>query len=282
MFEKPSGGNAAVNVSMIGAVIDVGWNTVRLLVGRIGPFGLVPLHTEGERLGLGEELESNGRLCELKIVEAAETVRKLCNVAHDVGAVEIDVLVTAPGRQAENADDLVEALEREAGRPALVLSSEEEGRLSFAGAVAAALPASGLVAVADVGGASSEIVVGHSGDSPSWQRSIDLGALRLSGRLLATERPEKRHLAAARAAVEHAFHAVEPPRTGQALAVGGAARALRRIAGPSLAGDDIAAAIEVLATLAHDDIVERFGVGRRRAPLVLGGAVILAEIQRRL
>src|SRR6478752_1952190 len=103
MLQKSSRGNAAVNVSMIGAVIDVGSNTVRLLVGRIGPFGLIPLHTEGERLGLGEKLESQGRLCELKIVEAAETVRKLCAVARDIGAVEIDVLVTAPGRQAENA-----------------------------------------------------------------------------------------------------------------------------------------------------------------------------------
>ena len=269
-------------MTRIGAVVDVGSNTVRLLVGRIGQFGLDPLHTEGERLGLGEEIESHGRLCDLKIIEAAKTVRRLCECARSAGASEIGILVTAPGRQAENADDLVAALERESGLRVSVLSSQDEGRLSFAGAVADALPPPGLVGVADVGGASSEIVLGHSGSDPCWQRSIDLGALRLSGRVLSEEQPGKKQLEAARADVADAFRAVEPPRPRRALAVGGAARALRRVAGDCLDADEIAEAIGILAKLTHDDIVDRFGVGRQRAPLVLGGAVILAEIQRLL
>src|SRR6187551_354376 len=93
------------------AVVDVGSNTVRLLVAR-RESPATPIHTERATLGLGREVEADGRLSETAIAATADTVRRFCADARGHGAASIEVLVTAPGRQAENGTELVEAIER--------------------------------------------------------------------------------------------------------------------------------------------------------------------------
>jgi len=260
------------------AVIDVGSNTVRLVTARCSGGHLDELHTERVRLGLGHELECTGRLDEESIADAAEAVRGYCEEARRQGARSLEVLVTAPGRQAENADELVTALTRAAGHPVRVLSPEEEAELSFAGAVAAAEPDADVVAVVDLGGASTEIAVGRPQSGPAWMRSVDLGALRLTTRL----RESGDDLEAARAQVAEAFAGLAPPIPHAALIVGGSARALGRVAGARLGPDELAGAVEALACLTPEKITERYDVGKHRAPLVLAAALIVAEVQRRL
>src|SRR2546421_711445 len=80
--------------------------------------------------------------------------------------------------------ELVAAIERAAGRRVRILTPDEEARLAFTGAVALSRPAARLVAVVDLGGASTEIAVGRPDHGPDWARSIDLGAARLTSRLL--------------------------------------------------------------------------------------------------
>src|SRR6185437_10935634 len=117
-------------------------------------------------------------------------------------------VVTAPGRQAENGAELAAALERAAGTPVRVLTADEEARLAFAGAVAASGAGEGLVAVVDLGGASTEIGVGDPEIGPSWVRSVDLGALRLTEAQLVEGRQD---VESARAAVAEAFTGLVPP-----------------------------------------------------------------------
>jgi len=265
-------------MSRTAAVIDVGSNTVRLVTARCSGAHLDELHTERVRLGLGHELEAAGRLDEESIAEAAEAVRAYCEEARRQGAHSLDVLVTAPGRQAENGDELVVALTRAARHPVRVLTADEEAELSFAGAVALAEPEASVVAVVDLGGASTEIAVGRPETGPAWKRSVDLGALRLTTRLQELDGD----VDAARAAVAEAFAGVTPPVPGAALIVGGSARALGRVAGDRLGPEELAEAVAVLEGLSPEEIGERFDVGKHRAPLVLAAALIVAEVQQRL
>lgn len=267
---------------MTGGVVDVGSNTVRLLVARRESGGLVTVHSEGVRVGLGREIEELGEISEVKLADAAKTVRKLCGLARRHGAEHVEVLVTAPGRQSGNARELVAALERTAKTSVRILSAEEEARLAFAGAVSVAAPSAGLVGVCDLGGASTELAVGIPGREPAWIRSVELGALRLTVRRLAGERPSDSELEAAQREVEDAFSGFAPPLPGAALAVGGTARALRKIVGPTLGADELVEAVAELSSRPHAAIARRHGVDRRRAPLLLGGALILSEVQRRL
>lgn len=271
-----------ISVEMLAGVIDVGSNTVRLLVAREDRGILVPVSTQRVRVGLGEEIEQAGRLSEVKVAAAAKAVRKLAARARAVGADRLEVVVTAPGRQAANAAELVAALERAARSPVRRVSAEDEARLAYAGAVAAAAPTSDLVAVCDLGGASTEIAVGRPGRDANWVRSIDLGALRLTTRMDGWKVKPADALPLARAEVAAAFGRVTPPLPGEALAVGGSARALRKLVGPTLGPVALDDAIELLATESHRAIARDYNIDRPRVRLLLAGAVILAEVQRRL
>jgi exopolyphosphatase/guanosine-5'-triphosphate,3'-diphosphate pyrophosphatase len=282
MLQERAARGATLTVRPL-AVVDVGSNTIRLLVGCPSDDGGVdPVFTEGVRVGLGHEIETDGAIPAEKLDEAADVVAELCRLARANGAESVDLLVTAPGRQAENADELLAGLRDATGLEPTVLSREEEGRLAFTGALSAAPPAAPALAVVDLGGASTEVAVGRPDAGVSWVRSFDLGALRLTSRLLAQERPPLRDLDRARTAVSEAFAALTAPLAGEARAFGGSVRALTKLVGRRLGADELDEAVEILGRLTHEEIAAQFGVRPERAPLLLAAALILAEVQARL
>jgi exopolyphosphatase/pppGpp-phosphohydrolase len=231
---------------------------------------VVPVEKGRVRLSLGEEIERHGIVSATSIRAAAKAVKKFRALAAGHGVDDVDVFLTAPGRQAANADELVAAL-----RGARVVSTEEEGRLAYRGAIATVdVELHGPVAVCDVGGASTEIAVGRGADEPSWIESVDLGSVRLTTRTSS--------LAEARMEARAAFSGVEPPRVATALAVGGTARATRRIVGPWLGAAELAEALHIVETVDQRDLTRRFGIDRARAHILMGGVAILAEVQQRL
>lgn len=264
-------------------VLDVGSNTIRLLVARVERGEVVPVDKEKVRLPLGEEIERYGFVSDVHVAQAAKAVRRLTGIARDHGVDTLDVFLTAPGRQSRNADEILAALTRAARHPVRVLSTEEEGRLAYAGAVATspvALP--GRIAVCDIGGASTEVAVGSPHDDPDWVRSIDLGSVRLTARVLSGDRITASELAHASAEAEAAFADVEPAPVEAALAVGGSARAARRLVGASLGEEELGEALRLVIAKSPRAIARRFGVDRARAHILPGGFVLLAEVQRRI
>ena len=263
-------------------VLDVGSNTTRLLVASVEHGQVVRLGQEKVRLSLGEEIERYGVVSDVHIAAAAKAVRKLAAVARKQGVESLDVFVTAPGRQSGNGRKLVAALTRAAGAPVRVLTTEEEGRLAYGGAVATApMDLPGTIAVCDVGGASTEIAVGSPGDVPGWLCSVDLGSVRLATRIDSTRFGDD-ELGDARAETGAAFAGLEPPRVEAALAVGGSARAARRLVGPTLGADELAKALRIVRTTSPRTITRRYGVDRARVRILPTGLVILAEVQSRL
>lgn len=266
----------------LAAVVDVGSNTVRLLVARATEAGPATAHTERIRLDLGHEIEKRGRISDVKLAKAAKAVRTFCARGRAAGARSLEVIVTAPGRQAENGDQLVAALVHVAQVPVRVLSPDDEARLAFAGAVGGAQRPARVVAVVDLGGASTEIAIGRAETGPAWVRSVDLGALRLTSRFLDAARSERRDAEAARRAAREAFAGITPPLPSSALVVGGSARALRKVVGPHLGPHELAEAGRILEAHSPKQIKRRYGVGKRRARQLLAAALILGEVQRRL
>jgi exopolyphosphatase/guanosine-5'-triphosphate,3'-diphosphate pyrophosphatase len=253
-------------------VIDVGSNTTRLLVANASPDGLDPLETEKLRLSLGEEIERHGVVSDVHVAAAAKAVAAMARTARRERVDSLDVFLTAPGRQAGNSAELVAALSRAAGVQARVLTKEQEGTLAYRGAVlTASVTLPERIAVCDIGGASTEIAVGSLGRDPDWVESVDLGSVRL------TARAADMHSEA-----EDALAHLEPPLVEAALAVGGSARAARRLVGAELGECELAEALQIVETTAPRDVARRFGVDRARAEILPAGVILLAAVQRRL
>ena len=253
-------------------VIDVGSSTTRLLVASSGPGGLDPLETQKVRLALGEEIERHGAVSAVHVAAAAKAVRGMAEAARRRHVASLDVLLTAPGRQATNSAELAAALSRAAGVRARVLTTEEEGTLAYRGAVlTAGLALPERIAVCDVGGASTEVAVGNPSRGPDWVESVDLGSVRLTARA-----------ADMRTEAEDAFAHLDPPKVAAALAVGGSARATRRLVGASLGETELHEALQIVETASSREVARRFGVDRARADTLPAGVIVLAEVQRRL
>ena len=266
---------------MRAAVIDVGANTLRLLVAELKARGLRVVHEERERLALGESIELEGTIPELKLEQVRTVALEQVDRARSFGCEAIEILVTSPGRQAGNQESLLEALEP-SGFPVRFLTGEEEALLAYVGAVEAAGPIADSIAVCDVGGGSSQVVVGTPAGGPAWFRSFDLGSLRLTSRMLVDDPPGKAALREASMEVERGLEGLHPPLPHAGLAAGGSARALRKLIGPRLGPEELAHAFELLAQTPSTELAERFDLSHARARTLAGGALILAEIQRRL
>jgi exopolyphosphatase/guanosine-5'-triphosphate,3'-diphosphate pyrophosphatase len=263
-------------------IVDVGANTLRLLVAAREDGRLVALREQRVQLGLGEEIERSGALGEEKLAEAAAVARAHVRRARKLGCDRIDVLVTSPGRQARNGRELASVLREATGVATKVLRPEEEGELAWHGAVATAEYTPDSIAVCDIGGGSTQLVVGTVSGGPAWVRSVDLGSLRLTRRTLATAPPTQNDLDAARAQVDASFVGLAPPLARMAIATGGTARALRRIVGATLEPETLASAARKLAKRSDRAIANDYGVDRARARTLLAGTLILIEVQRRL
>ena len=262
-------------------VVDVGSNTVRLLVAAHRSGSVEALDEEREYLQLGEEIERLGWVSEGKLRETVECVRRFAGRAAACGVGQLEVVVTAPGRRAANADELVRALAEGGNANVRVLSAEEEALFAFEGVLAGLKRIPESLGVCDSGGGSTELVVGVAGE-PHWVRSVDVGSLTVRS-LLPDDPPGRLAIEEARAEVRERLSGIAPPLPKAAYATGGTARALRRMVGSkTLDAEALDDAITRLAKRRSDEIASKHGLDRRRAWTLVGGAIILAEMQFRL
>ncbi len=258
------------------ACIDIGSNTTRLLVADCDGGRLVEVHQEREfthvRRGLraGEDIDAE------KIDEVVQVVAAQLRAARDLGAADIRGVATAAVRQAANRDALVSAVHRSCGLEVEILSAEEEARFAFAGAARTLgyVPA-GPLGVVDVGGGSSEVAVGTVPDRVTWCASFEVGSGQLADECLHSDPPSAEELARARARVAAALDGVRPPHAVRAVAVGGSAASLRRIAGPTLDAGAFARTLSLLAGESVAEVARRFELDPDRVRLLPAGLLIL-------
>jgi exopolyphosphatase/guanosine-5'-triphosphate,3'-diphosphate pyrophosphatase len=265
------------------AVIDVGSNTVRLLLASVNCGRMRVIEERTAWIRLGKDITATGSISEQRLHAAAKAVAEFAAEARRRGCARVETLVASPGRQAENGTELLRRLESSSRTSVRVLRRDEEAGLAYEGAVGSARLDGGTVAVVDVGGGSTQIAIGLAGHGPSWLRSLDIGSLRLTAQALEHDPPGKRAVAAARHLVVEHFDGLAPPLPQQVLAVGGSARGLRRLVDTrTLGAEELQEAIRRLRKEPSADIAAECGVNPERARTLLGGALILAEVQRRL
>jgi exopolyphosphatase/guanosine-5'-triphosphate,3'-diphosphate pyrophosphatase len=261
------------------ACIDIGSNTTRLLVADSDGTGLQWVHQERAFTRIGHELFARGTIGPAKIAEVVEVVRGQRDRALQRGAGLVRAVATEAIRSAGNGRDLTAAIERATGVPVEVLSAEEEARLAFVG-VAGTLtePRSSELGVVDVGGGSSELVVGRPPDRVRWWTSVALGSGELSHRLLASDPPAPDELESARAEIARELAELQIPQPAEAVAVGGSATSLSRLAGLTLDADTLDRALEQLARRPAAQIGVDYAIDLDRARLLPAGLLILEGV----
>jgi exopolyphosphatase/guanosine-5'-triphosphate,3'-diphosphate pyrophosphatase len=256
-------------------VIDVGSNTARLLVARVDGDRVEALEQARVFLRLGAEIERRGTLRRRTVTRAAEVAAAFAARAAEHDPARAEVLVTAPGRQDAEAAALVRALAEGTGWPVRVLSHQEEGSLAFEGAVACSAALPEVVGVVDVGGGSTEIVVGTPSLGAAWVHSLDVGSLRLTRRCLPAEAPPVAQVEHARALVRRSLRDVTAPRPDTVLAVGGTARAVGRAIGTRFGSAELERLIQAFTGRTATKAARTLDVDPERAVTLLGGALLL-------
>jgi exopolyphosphatase/guanosine-5'-triphosphate,3'-diphosphate pyrophosphatase len=257
------------------ACIDVGTNTTRLLVADCQDGRLVEVHQEREFTRIGRELSGGGTIGAAKIAEVVSVVGAQLASARGHGAREVLGVATAAIRSAVNGDALIAAIDDAWGLAVETLSSEREARLAFVGAAGTLDRAPvGELGVVDVGGGSSELVLGNAPNRVRWWTSLAIGSGDLADRWH-SDPPSETELAAARAQIAAAFGSLRVPRPTQAVAVGGSATSLRKLAGPLLDPEVFARCLGLLGRERASEIARRFTIDTERARLLPAGLLIL-------
>jgi exopolyphosphatase/guanosine-5'-triphosphate,3'-diphosphate pyrophosphatase len=259
--------------------IDIGSNTTRLLVADSDRGRLLWLHQERAFTRIGHDLQQSGRIGAAKIGEVVMVVAAQLRSAQVHGAVAVHGVATAAIRSADNGAELVAEIRAATGLAVEILSAEEEARLAFVGVVGTLeRPLAGELGVVDVGGGSSELVVGDVAAGVRWWASVPLGSGLLSYRFLGSDPPTVPELRRARDQVSATLAGLAAPRPQAAVAVGGSATSLARLAGPFLDPAALVRALELLAGMHSREVAARFEVDQARARLLPAGLLILQGV----
>jgi len=203
----------------IGA-IDIGSNSIKMTVARRqGKDGLQEIAWSSETVRLGAGLDATGRLADDRIEAALATLHRFVDEARQLGATRLVAVATEAARVAANGPAFLDRVRRETGIEVRVVDGDEEAALTFRG-LAASTDVSGSVVVADIGGASTELLVAAAGLVRA-ARSAPVGSGRLADRLTPSDPPRREELAACRSAAAAIF---APMATALAVPTGPAVR----------------------------------------------------------
>jgi exopolyphosphatase/guanosine-5'-triphosphate,3'-diphosphate pyrophosphatase len=268
---------------MVCAAIDIGSNTTRVLVAEPVEGQLRKVMEQRAYTRIGKASQHDGAVDAEKIAEVAEVVATQVRLAEELGAEAIRIVATAAIREATNRERAVDEIARTAGASVDVLSEHEEGRLAFLGATKTlGHPVEGEVAVVDVGGGSSEVVLGTAADGVRWVRSFKVGSGQLADDFLSNDPPSPSELRAVRERIAELFDGTELERPSQAVAVGGSATSLRTLVGAVLEYETLERAIRVLTSDSIADVAKRFELDPRRVRILPTGVLLLEKLSELL
>jgi exopolyphosphatase/guanosine-5'-triphosphate,3'-diphosphate pyrophosphatase len=270
------------------AAVDIGTNTVRLLVADVDGDRIVDVDRAVEVVGLGRGLDRTGALAEDSMEAALKALTEYGRRIQD--ADQVRVVATSASRDASNSSDFLQQVTNAVGVAPEVISGDDEAALAFAGAVWGA-GSGGRHLVIDPGGGSTEFVVGV--DRPDSSASIDIGSVRLTDRLLGSRPPSSVELEDAIAHVRELFGEVSFDQSPDVvIGVAGTFTSLAAIH-LKLERYDRARTHQAVLTLEDlDDLTRRLAgmtvaetaalpsLDPKRATVILSGAVIAAEAVR--
>jgi exopolyphosphatase / guanosine-5'-triphosphate,3'-diphosphate pyrophosphatase len=267
-------------------VVDIGSNTVHLLVARTNGLTIVPLVDLSENLRLGADVDSTGEISNSKLEEVIGTLCRFKEAAAAAGitGTGLHLLGTHAIRAASNRVPVCEAIKQVTGLQVEVLNPEHEAALSFAGAEAD-YPSAGPQVVVDIGGGSVQVSVGHG--RQVWDSvSLPLGAGRLATHFVPTDPPayfEEAALVTYLVSVIPEALPVCAASTG-VLGVGGTLRRVPQLlnlrTGQSFPRDALERMLIMLRSGTSAEIGETFNLRPDRARLLMPAILVLREVWR--
>ena len=189
------------------AAIDCGTNSIRLLVADAADGRLTDVHREMRVVRLGQDVDRTGRLAPEALERTFGALREYAAIVERQGASRVRMVATSATRDAANAAEFVDGCTAILAAVPEVVSGEEEARLSFRGATYELAGEPAPYVVADIGGGSTEIVMGTA--EAEQGASVDVGCVRLTERRLRSDPPTRDEVDAAVADIGRALDAVE-------------------------------------------------------------------------
>jgi exopolyphosphatase / guanosine-5'-triphosphate,3'-diphosphate pyrophosphatase len=268
---------------MLCGAIDIGSNTTRLLVAEPEEGQLRKVMEQRAYTRFDKESKHKGRVTAEKIAELADVVDTHVRLAQELGAEATRVVATAAIRDSKNSAEVAAEIGRVAGVKVDVLSEEEEGRLAFIGATKTlGHPVEGEIGVVDVGGGSSEIILGSIDDGVRVVRSFKIGSGALADEFLTKDPPSPAEVRALRDYISDFFEGVEVDHPAQAVAVGGSATSLRTLVGAVLEYETLERAVRVLAGDPIAEVARKFELDPRRVRILPAGVLLLEKLSELL
>ncbi|HET6939366.1 MAG TPA: Ppx/GppA phosphatase family protein [Nocardioides sp.] len=274
------------------AAVDCGTNTIRLLVGALPDIAV----RESRIVRLGEGVDATGRLADQALARTFAAMDEYAATIRAHGAARVRVCATSAVRDAANREVFVRGVEERFGVSPDILTGEQEAVLAFDGAVRNLTgPAPEPVLVVDIGGGSTELVLGTADGMVDVAHSMDIGSVRLHERHLHGDPPSAAEVAACVADIDDHLDTAPLPIAGSRTVVGLGATTLTIAAGvlglssydrsavdqARLAATDVAAFVERLVALT---VRERRGLpflDPGRADVIGAGALILSRVLAR-
>ena len=279
------------------ASVDLGTNSTRVLVGRSTGTGLEVLDRRNTITRLGQDVGASGRLAPEAVARTLDCLRGYREILDRHRVERVRVAATSASRDAANRDEFFDAVEALIGTRPELLSGDEEGRLSFTGATAELDPAGGPFLVVDIGGGSTEFIVGT--DRVEGVMSVDIGCVRLTEKFLHHDPPQPEELSACISLTDAYLDDVvrEIPAAAEARTLVGLAGTVTTVAAVEIgletydrdrihhfhltheAAEDV---FRTLATESRADRIHNPGLEEARADVIVGGCCVLVALFRRL
>jgi exopolyphosphatase / guanosine-5'-triphosphate,3'-diphosphate pyrophosphatase len=277
------------------ASLDLGTNSTRVLVARPTDGGLDVLDRRNTITRLGQGVGASGRLAPEAIERTLDCLRGYHEILDRHGVERVRVAATSASRDAANRDEFLDAVEELIGTRPELLSGDEEGRLSFRGATGELDPATGPFLVIDIGGGSTELIVGT--DRVEGVMSVDIGCVRLTEKFLLHDPPQPEELTACISLSETYLDDVvrEIPAVAEARTLVGLAGTITTVAAVEIgletydrdrihhfhlthdAAEDV---FRTLATESRADRIHNPGLEEARADVIVAGCCVLVAVFR--
>jgi exopolyphosphatase/guanosine-5'-triphosphate,3'-diphosphate pyrophosphatase len=283
------------------AVIDQGTNSIRLLVVEPGPGGDdEPVELARDmvitRLGLG--VDRSGRLDPAALQRTVEVLARFCRRARSLGAEAIRVAATAAVRDATNREAFADAVREHAGAELEVVTGEREAGLAFLGGTRGLASSDGPFLVVDIGGGSTEFVLGREPGVADQAISTQMGSVRMTERFVRRDPPTTGELDAVRTAAYEILADVEgrvpvgearmliavagTATTTQACALGLSVHDPERVHRSWLSLSDAERTLERFSAMTNEERAAIPVMPAGRGDVITAGVVILTTLMRRL
>jgi exopolyphosphatase/guanosine-5'-triphosphate,3'-diphosphate pyrophosphatase len=281
------------NPSGLMAAVDCGTNSTRLLISD----GVRSVERIARITRMGEGVDGTGRLAPVSVRRVLKVLKEFRVLLDQYRVDQIRMVATSAARDAVDSEKFFEAAEEVIGVRPELLTGLEEGRLAFEGAAAQLNPADGPFLVLDIGGGSTEFVVGSGSVEAVY--SCDVGCVRLTDQWITHDPPLPEELHACLSVMETHLDDVvrELPGLGGARTLVGLAGTVSCVAAVEL-GIEVydrdrihhfeltkQAVEDVFRTLATENRIERVanpGLEEDRADVIIAGVAILAKVMRQL